>query len=212
MHLAELSGRRFLHAFDDPDIIAGQGTVALELLPHRPDVVFIPIGGGGLAAGMGLVLREHGIRVIGVQVDGVDAMHQVLAGRLVSTAPLPTLADGVRVAEPGHLTRRICQRVLEDIVVVQEAQVKRAMVRLATRENLVADGAGALAGAGLSAAAGQRKMAVISGGNVEPTLFARLLTSVAASQDRVLDPVASRPAVTLQSHRSQSQEYCVTVA
>lgn len=165
--LAQSEHWRFLHAFDDPDIIAGQGTIAHELLAHEPDVVLVPIGGGGLASGMGLALAARGVRVVGVQVAGVDAMARALRGEQAEFRPADTIADGVRVSAPGRLTRRICESVLDDIVTVSEEAVRDAMLRLAVDDCVVAEGAGALAAAALAMVPGRRKVAVVSGGNVD---------------------------------------------
>jgi threonine dehydratase len=105
--LAEDRGWRFLHAFDDPDVISGQATVGIELASGSPEVVYVPIGGGGLASGVALVLAPLGISVIGVQVEGVDAMRRLLA-REPGIDRLPnTVADGIRVRRPGTRTARI---------------------------------------------------------------------------------------------------------
>lgn len=185
--LAEQNGYRLLSAFDDPDVIAGQGTVGLEIAAAlEPDVVLVPIGGGGLAAGVALALRAacqpaarggRRVRVVGAQVEGVDAMARVLRGE-APVAPRETLADGVRVADPGHLTRRLLAELLDDIVVVREAELRETLVRLALEEHVIAEGAGALALAAGKRVAARRKCAVVSGGNLDAGVLARLLTDV----------------------------------
>src|SRR5207302_639562 len=126
--LAQASGGRFLHAFDDPEVIAGQSTVAAELLAARPDVVVVPIGGGGLVAGIGSVLRRAGIRVVGAQVEGVDSLRRALAHEEAPWRPsATTLADGLRVAAPGRLPLRIVSTFLDEIVVVSEDEVANAL-------------------------------------------------------------------------------------
>ncbi len=169
--LAIRDGSRLVHAFDDADVIAGQGTVALELLaacPEPPDAVVVPIGGGGLAAGVGLALQARGVRVIGVQLQGLDAMRRALQRDEKLTAPLPvTIADGVRVRSAGALTARVCAKVLDDIVLVSEDEVRAAVVDLAMRDKVVAEGAGALAVAALSQVRARRPVAVVSGGNID---------------------------------------------
>jgi threonine dehydratase len=172
--LAEARGGHFLHAFDDAEVIAGQATVAVELLALQPDVVVVPIGGGGLAAGVGSVLRRQGIRVVGAQVEGVDALRRALAGE-PAAFPAPTLADGVRVAAPGRLPLRIAAAFLDEIVVVTEAEVGAALASLALRERVVAEGAGAVALAALARVTGERRVAVVSGGNIDAVLLGRLL-------------------------------------
>jgi threonine dehydratase len=165
--LAQRNGMRLVHAFDDPDVIAGQGTVGLELLPLEPDVVVVPVGGGGLAAGIGLALEGSGIRLVGAQVEGLDAMRRALAGLPCDGAPPSTIADGLVVREPGALTRNICSRVLSDIVLVTEAEVEQAIVELAARDKMVVEGAGAVAVAALSKVRGKKRVAIVSGGNID---------------------------------------------
>ena len=203
--LAHDEGGRFLHAFDDPEVIAGQATVAAELLALRPDVVVVPVGGGGLIAGMGSVLRRAGIRVVGAQVVGIDSLRRAL-GRSDAGAgpglrnpttdddgdvppqptapPPPTLADGLRVAAPGRLPLRITSAFLDEIVLVSEAEVAAALAGLALNERIVAEGAGAVAIAALARVAGQRRVAVVSGGNIDARVLARVLARAGRSTSR----------------------------
>lgn len=176
--LAAQNDYRVLSAFDDPDVIAGQGTVGLELAALMPDVVLVPIGGGGLASGVALALKSQGVRVIGAQVEGVDSMRRAVAGDLAPHEPAATLADGVRVKQPGELTRRLCGQLLDDIVVVREAELRETLVRLALEEHVIAEGAGALALAAGRRVAGKRKCAVVSGGNLDAGVLAQLLSDV----------------------------------
>ena len=194
--LAEQNGYRFLSAFDDPDVIAGQGTVGIELAAHAPDVVIVPIGGGGLASGVALALRSQGVRIVGAQVEGVDSMARAIKGDVREIAPVPTLADGVKVKVPGFITRRLCTRLLDDVVIVREAELRETLVRLALEENLIAEGAGALALAAGRRVAGRRKCAVVSGGNIDATVLAQLLSEVRPRpprkpRRRVPEPAAS---------------------
>lgn len=176
--LAEQHDYRLLSAFDDRDVIAGQGTVGLELAALAPDVVLVPIGGGGLASGVALALKSQGVRIVGAQVEGVDAMACVLRGECVAREPAVTLADGVRVKEPGQLTRRLLASLLDDVVIVREAELRETLVRLALEEHVIAEGAGALALAAGRRVAGKRKCAVVSGGNVDAGVLAKLLSEV----------------------------------
>lgn len=178
LQLAERNGYRFLSAFDDPDVIAGQGTVGLEIASLAPDVVLVPIGGGGLAAGVALALKAQGVRIIGAQVEGVDAMARALRGDAPGAPPVATLADGVRVKEPGLLTRQVLSELIDDIVIVREAELRETLVRLALEEHLIAEGAGALALAAGRRVAGKRKCAVVSGGNIDAMVLAGLLSDV----------------------------------
>ena len=176
--LAEQNDYRFLSAFDDPDVIAGQGTIGIEIAPHTPDVVIVPIGGGGLASGVALALKSQGVRVVGAQVEGVDSMVRALQGDTRAINPVASLADGVRVKVPGFLTRRLCASLLDDVVIVREAELRETVVRLALEENIIAEGAGALALAAGRRVAGKRKCAVVSGGNIDAAVLARLLSEV----------------------------------
>ena len=176
--LAAQHGYRLLPAFDDPDVIAGQGTVGLELASLMPDVVLVPIGGGGLAAGVVLALKSQGVKVIGAQVEGVDAMARALKGDTALRDPAATLADGVRVKEPGHITRGVLHELLDDLVIVREAELRETLVRLALEEHVIAEGAGALALAAGRRVAGKRKCAVVSGGNLYAGVLATLLQDV----------------------------------
>ena len=176
--LAAQNGYRFLSAFDDPDVIAGQGTIGMEISPYTPDVVIVPIGGGGLASGVALALKSQGVRVVGAQVEGVDAMARALRGDVRPLEPARSLADGVRVKVPGLITRRLCARLLDDVVIVREAELRETLVRLALEENLIAEGAGALALAAGRRVAGKRKCAVVSGGNIDALTLAALLSEV----------------------------------
>src|SRR5690554_2505911 len=144
----------------------------------NPDVVIVPIGGGGLASGVALALKSQGVRIIGAQVEGVDAMTRALRGDRSLVDPRPTLADGVRVKEPGYLTERLLRELLDDVVIVREAELRETLVRLALEEHVIAEGAGALALAAGKRVAGKRKCAVVSGGNVDAGVLAALLSEV----------------------------------
>lgn len=172
---------RFLSAFDDADVIAGQGSVGVEIAQHAPDVVLVPVGGGGLAAGIGLALQSTRTRVVGVQVRGVQGMESALAGRTDFPEPPTTIADGVRVRRPGTLTRDICARVLDEIVVVEEDEVREAIVALAREARVIAEGAGALAVAALRYVSGRRRLAVVSGGNIDAAVLSALLNGKASA-------------------------------
>ena len=204
---AELAAQhdyRLLSAFDDPDVIAGQGTVGLELAPLMPDVVVVPIGGGGLASGMVLALKSQGVRVIGAQVEHVDSMARALRGDNAIREPAATLADGVRVKQPGALTQRVLRNLLDDVVIVREAELRETLVRLALEEHVIAEGAGALALAAGRRIAGKRKCAVVSGGNVDASVLARLLCDVRPRpprkpRRRMQEPMPDTPSRTLNA-------------
>jgi threonine dehydratase len=177
--LAAQHSYRLLSAFDDADVIAGQGTVGMELAALAPDVVLVPIGGGGLAAGVALALKSaclfgavssRRVRIVGAQVEGVDAMTRALRGDHAVLEPAATLADGVRVKVPGALNQRVLLGLLDDIVIVREAELRETMVRLALEEHVIAEGAGALA-----LAAGRR---IASRRKIDAAVLAMLLSEV----------------------------------
>jgi threonine dehydratase len=209
MQLAERNDYRFLSAFDDPDVIAGQGTVGMEIASLAPDVVLVPIGGGGLAAGVALALHAQGVRIVGAQVEHVDAMHRALRGEPEGALPVATLADGVRVRHPGMLTREILSRLLDDIVIVREAELRETLVRLALEEHVIAEGAGALALAAGRRVVGKRKCAIVSGGNIDAAVLAGLLADVRpraprkprrrAHEDNIAKPASRTGRVTTLS-------------
>jgi threonine dehydratase len=164
-------GATFIHAFEDEHVIAGQGTIGLELLEQVPDLetVIIPIGGGGLAAGIALAIRgvRPDARIVGVQA----AAFAPLVGGHVGGF---TIAEGIAVKRPGELTSSILREVLDDIVTVTDEEISQAIVLLLERTKLVVEGAGAAPVAALLAdrAGGSGTVvAVLSGGNIDPTLL-----------------------------------------
>jgi threonine dehydratase len=175
-------GVAFVHPFDDPDVIAGQGTIGLELLRQVPDVarVLVPVGGGGLISGVAIALKSvrAEIEVIGIQVDTCAPFQASLeAGFPVPVETAVTIADGIAVKRPGELTLELIRRWVDRMVVVEEDEVAEAMVFLLERAKLVVEGAGAVGVAALLAgrAAGTKlgtTVAILSGGNVDAGLLA----------------------------------------
>ena len=178
------SGLAFVHPFDDPDVIAGQGTLGLELLAQIDDLalVIVPVGGGGLASGVAIALKSERpeIRVVGVQVESCAAFPASLAaGRPIAVQSSVTIADGIAVKRPGELTLDLMARWVDDMVVVSEDEVAEAMVFLLERAKLVVEGAGAVGVAALlgGRVAGARTgttAAILSGGNVDAGLLAQV--------------------------------------
>jgi threonine dehydratase len=184
-HAAEAHARRtgatFVHAFSDPAVVAGQGTVGLEILEELPEVGTIvgPIGGGGLVGGVGIVARAlgNGIRVVGAQTDETRAMDASLrAGRLVSVPYGPTVCEGLS-GDVDERSLALATRVVDEVVVVSETAVRRAMRRLYEEEGIVAEGSAAVAVAALlDGAAGPGPVAVVlSGSNVDGARLASVL-------------------------------------
>jgi threonine dehydratase len=173
--IARERGRVFVHPYDDPLVIAGQGTVALEMLDAVPalEVLVVPVGGGGLVSGMALAAkaRRSDLRVIGVEPTRVPSMRCALLGEPVPPAE-PTVADGLAVRQPGRLTRELVRRYVDDVLLVEEDQIEEALLLLLEVEKTVVEGAGAAALAAVLAHrerfSGRQVGLVLSGGNVDP--------------------------------------------
>jgi threonine dehydratase len=176
------AGMAFVHPFDDPDVVAGQGTLGLELLDDLPDLatVVVPVGGGGLASGIAIAIKSArpDVRVVGVQVASVAAYPASLrAGRPVAVDSALTIADGIAVKRPGELTLALIGEWLDDVVVVPEDEVAEAMVLLMEKAKLVVEGAGAVGVAALTGgqvvpATSGTTCVILSGGNVDAGLLA----------------------------------------
>ena len=184
-----------IHAFDDPAIVAGQGTIGLEILEQAQDLdtVVVPVGGGGLISGVGLAIKETmpGVKVVGVQAEAASALvDSYKANRRVTVRGQATVADGISVGSPGRITLPLVSRYVDDMVVVGEEEITQAMMLLLERGKLLVEGAGAV---GLAAvlggkveAAGKRVAVVLSGGNVDTHLIARVLERGLAHAGRYL--------------------------
>lgn len=172
----------FIHPYDDEIVIAGQGTVALEMLAAQPrlEVLIVPIGGGGLIAGMAIAARHLNpdVRVVGVQCRRFPAMHGAIKG-IVPTFGASTIAEGIAVKSPGALTFPIIRHEVEDILLVEEGDVEQSIVMLLEIEKTVVEGAGAAALAALikyrDRYAGRRVGLVLSGGNIDPLMLASII-------------------------------------
>ncbi|MGI9098483.1 MAG: threonine ammonia-lyase [Solirubrobacteraceae bacterium] len=179
---AQEGGLAFVHPFDDPDVVAGQGTVGLELLEDVDDLakVVVPVGGGGLASGVAIAVKSArpGVEVVGVQVDACAPFAESLRhGEPVAVSSALTIADGIAVKRPGELTLGLVRRWLDEVVAVGEDEVAEAMVLLMERSKLVVEGAGAVGVAALlgglvAPAPSGTTVVVLSGGNVDPGLLA----------------------------------------
>jgi len=186
-HARDVAARRgleFVHPFDDARVIAGQGTLGLELLAQRPEMnaVLVPVGGGGLAAGVGLAVkaRRPEVRVIGVQAEGIPAMKRALeAGSRVTLPAASTLADGIAVRQVGALTLEAAKRYVDDVVTVSEEELANAILLLLEIEKTVVEGAGAAPLAALLnrplGLAGASVVLVLSGGNIDVTMLSRII-------------------------------------
>jgi threonine dehydratase len=178
------AGMAFVHPFDDPQIVAGQGTLGLELVEDVPDLakIIVPVGGGGLAAGVAIAVKSlhPGVEVVGVQIDTCAPYPESLkAGRPIEVASQLTIADGIAVKTPGGLTLELLREWVDDVVVVSEEETAEAMVVLMEKAKLVVEGAGAvgvaaLVGGQVKPASDGVTVAVLSGGNVDAGLLHEL--------------------------------------
>ena len=192
-----------MHPFNDPLVIAGQGTIGLELLEQCPqmDVVVVPIGGGGLISGVACALKETNprIKIIGVQASSIASMKaSVDAGRLVELAAGTTIADGIAVKRPGEATFEMIRRYVDDIVTVDEEELSNAILLLLEREKTVAEGAGAVGLAALihgkvPATKGRKVVVLISGGNIDVNLVSRIIERGLVKDGRLVRLVVRMP-------------------
>ena len=186
-HARALASERqlaFVHPFDDPPIIAGQGTVGLEILDQTEDVeiVVVPVGGGGLIAGIAIAIKEQrpGVRIYGVEPNGAAAMRRsVDAGHAVRLESVKTIADGLSAPMAGELTFDVVRRYVDDVVLVSDEEIAAAMRELLASAKLLTEGGGAAATAAILSGKipvdGKRVVSVISGGNVDLSLLKELL-------------------------------------
>ena len=182
--LAE-AGRTFIHPFDDPDIIAGQGTIGIEILEDLPDtdIILAPIGGGGLVSGIAIAAKalRSEVHIIGVQTEACPGAYQAREnGRPTRVDAKKSIADGIAVKQVGDLTFPIIQEKVDEIVLVKEEEIAEAILMLLERKRILAEGAGAcplaaLLGGYVKLNKGQKAVLVISGGNVDSHLLDRVI-------------------------------------
>jgi threonine dehydratase len=215
--LEQVERLTFIHPFDDPDVIAGQGTIALEILAQEPetDAIVVPIGGGGLASGIGAAAKElrPRVKVIGVETEVLPCMLQAVeAGQPVTLDPANTLADGIAVKRAGEVTLEHVKKHVDDIVTVSEEEIASAILYLLEREKTVVEGAGAVGVAALMqkkihGLEGKRVVSVISGGNIDVNLVARVI-----ERGLVKDGRLARISVALQDKPGQLAKVSAIVA
>lgn len=193
---------KFLHAYNDPYVIAGQGTIGVEILEDLPDVdyVVVPIGGGGLISGIAYAIKRARprARIYGVQAKGAPSVYLSLKeGRIITLESVDTIADGIAVKRPGEITMEFIQKYVDDVVLVDDNEIADAIYFLAERSRVLAEGAGAAAVAALLAGRieerGGRGVAVVSGGNIDATVLVRVLNKVMARQGRIVKLVGEVP-------------------
>ena len=184
LSLRDEKGYTFIHPFNDEDVIAGQGTVALELAEQLPDLdaVIVPIGGGGLISGIAYTIKtvNPNVKVYGVQASGAPSMkNSVEHGKIEELASVSTIADGIAVKKPGDLTYELCSKYVDGIVTVSDDEISAAILALMEQHKLVTEGAGAVA---VAAAMfnkvdlkGKKAVCVLSGGNIDVTILSRVI-------------------------------------
>jgi len=195
--IAKSCGSTIIHAFDDPDVITGQGTIGLELLEDVPDLdtIYLPIGGGGLAAGIAIAVKSRKpiVKIIGVESTAFPAMKESLAnGSPRSLKRGYSIADGIAVKQPGELTYQILSRHIEDIVLVDDTSIVKTMFLLMERAKLVAEPAGAaslaylLSNGSLNGRNDENVVSVLSGGNVDMYLLGQVVAKGLMQMGRLL--------------------------
>ncbi len=185
LELRDKNGYTFIHPFDDPDVIAGQGTIALELAEQIPDMdaVIVPVGGGGLISGIAYTIKmlNPDIKVYGVQASGAPSMlNSIHDSHIERLDNVFTIADGIAVKEPGSLTYDICSRYVDDIVTVTDDEISAAILALMEQHKLVTEGAGAVSVAaamfGKVDIENKKTVCLLSGGNIDVTILSRVIT------------------------------------
>ena len=182
--LKDEKGYTFIHPFDDVDVIAGQGTIGLELLEqmHDIDAVVVPIGGGGLISGVAFAIKSINpkVKVYGVQASGAPSMFNSIANaRRERLAAVSTIADGIAVKEPGSNTFDYCRQFVDEIVTVNDDEISTAILALMEHQKLIAEGAGAVSVAAVMFnkldLRGKKVVCVVSGGNIDVTILSRIV-------------------------------------
>ena len=185
LSLRDEKGYTFIHPFDDVDVIAGQGTIALEIEDQLPDLdaVIVPIGGGGLISGIAFAMKaiNPNVKVYGVQAAGAPSMlNSVRDHEIEELGAVSTIADGIAVKKPGSLTYDICSKYVDAIVTVNDDEISAAILALMEQHKLVTEGAGAVAVAaamfGKIDLQGKKVVCLISGGNIDVTILSRVIT------------------------------------
>ncbi len=192
---AESTGAVFIPPFDHVDVIAGQGTLGLEILEQVPDLdtIVIPIGGGGLISGVASAIKQkadHPVRVIGVQAANAAAYPISLRNGVVTEVPIaPTIADGIAVSKPGVLNFEIIRQVVDEVVTVTDDDIARALLVLLERAKQVVEPAGAVAVAAILTGKVETTgstVAILSGGNIDPLIMERVISRGLVASDRYL--------------------------
>lgn len=184
LELKEEKGLTFIHPFDDDYVIAGQGTIALEILNENPnvEVIVVPVGGGGLISGIAYTVKalRPDVKVYGVQAAGAPSMvRSVDKGEILTLDGVKTIADGIAVKQPGENTFDICSKYVDGIVTVTDDEISTAILTLMEQQKLVAEGAGAVSVAAVMfdkiPVVGKNTVCIVSGGNIDVTILSRVI-------------------------------------
>lgn len=185
LELKEEKGYTFIHPFDDEDVIAGQGTIGLEILNQleNVDVVVVPIGGGGLISGVAFAIKQMNprVRVYGVQAQGAPSMLNAVQDDQIETlGKVQTIADGIAVKTPGNNTFELVKQYVDGIVTVSDDEIALAILTLLEQQKLIAEGAGAVPVAAVMAGKipdieGKNVCCLLSGGNIDVTILSRVI-------------------------------------
>lgn len=185
LELRDEQGLTFVHPFDDPMVIAGQGTIGLEIMESMPDVdvVLCPVGGGGLISGVAYAVKKLNprVKVYGIQAEGAPSMYESIhADRILTLDSVSTIADGIAVKQPGEHTFAYCKQYLDGIVTVSEDEICAAILRLMEKHRMIAEGAGAVS---IAAAMfnkvplqGKKVVCIVSGGNIDVNFLSRIIS------------------------------------
>lgn len=184
LELRDEMGYTFIHPFNDEDVIAGQGTIALEIAEQIADIdaVIVPVGGGGLISGVAYTMKmlNPNVKVYGVQASGAPSMaNSIRDGRIDTLQSVSTIADGIAVKCPGDLTYELCRQYVDEIVTVTDDEISAAILALMEQHKLVTEGAGAVSVAaamfGKVDIAGKKVVCLLSGGNIDVTILSRVI-------------------------------------
>jgi threonine dehydratase len=203
LHIQERENLVFVHPFNDPHVIAGQGTIGLELLEQMPfmDMVLVPIGGGGLISGVACALKETNprIQVVGVQAASIASMKSSLeSGQVTELAPGATIAEGIAVRKPGDLTYPMVRKYVDEVVTVDEEEIANAILLLLEQEKSVVEGAGAVGLAALlnghvPRAVGRNVVVLLCGGNIDMNVISRIIERGLVKAGRLVRLEVSMP-------------------
>ena len=215
LEIMKETGRTMIHPFNDPDVIAGQGTIALEILQEMPDAdnIIVPVGGGGLLAGVAFAAKmlSPKVKVYGVQAAGAASMVKSLHDGKIETLPsVSTIADGIAVKCPGDLTYELCSKYADDIVTVTDDETAVAILDMMENQKLVSEGAGAVAVAAAlfnKIPLSGKTVCLVSGGNIDVTILSRVINRALIKEGRLADIT-----VELQDKPGQLQDVSSIVA